>query len=83
VPALAVAVAAGLGLLAFTMRRLTVPDCPFVVSAAADDVEGAAAAELSAALVGLAARGFAPAERACKVSKVRTMLRYSDCIVGW
>jgi hypothetical protein len=82
VPALAVAVAAGFGLLALTTRRLTVPDCPVVVGAAADDVEGAAAAELSAVWVGLAARGFVPAERACKVSKVRALLVYSNCVVG-
>jgi hypothetical protein len=69
---------AGLGLLAFTTRRLTVPDSPFVADAAADDVEGAGAAELSAVLEGLAARGFVPAERACnckcKVLRVRTLL---------
>jgi hypothetical protein len=46
-----------------------VPDCPFVVVGTADDDVGAAAAELSAVLVGLAARGFVPAERACKVTK--------------
>lgn len=59
-PAVAVA---GLGLRVFTTRRLTVPGFPFVVvPAAAFDEADAVRAEVSA-VVGLAARGVAPATR--------------------